>query len=310
MPALAARLSRYLRPSCAPYGKIGRGPVRYPTGPRPLRTAVLALTALLALSAILAHSQQSRPAKVAVIIPAVPPAPPWLQGAPADTVARPRRKRAAILSCALALLAACPLAAGCADQQPRPLAGGELAEAQTFPYYRLYWTGPYFRSYRLTAADGRKSYSTAVGDSVFYGDCLSGKSSAIGESGCVLPLQVTTSIYHTAPTASLGPHTNALLRGVPAAIYDEGHSIVLYSGRLAIDVFSDSLPDALRAVERLRPINAPGSAGAPLPSPVYCPVLSGPQPLPLQHAMQHLPHRACQRAAAAVRRDLALFGKP
>jgi hypothetical protein len=210
----------------------------------------------------------------------------------------------------LALLAACLLAMGCANQQPGPVAAGELAEAQTFPYYPLYWTGPSFGPYRLTAADGRKSYNTAVGDSVFYGDCLSGKSSAIGESGCVLPLQVMTSIYHTATTASLGPHRNALLRGVPAAIYDQGHSIVLYSGRIDINVFSDSLPDALRAVDRLRPINAPGSASAPLPPPVYCPILSGPQPPPLQQAMRHLPHRACQRAAAALRRNLALFGKP
>lgn len=240
----------------------------------------------------------------------MPTAPPWPPAAPADPVYRPRRQRAALLASALALLAACPLAAGCSTRQPGPIAAGELAEAQTFPYYPLYWTGPRFGAYRLTAAGGRKSYNTAIGDSVFYGNCLSGKSSAIGESGCVLPLQVMTSIYHLATTASLGPHTNALLRGVPAAVFDGGHSIVLYSGRLEINVFSDSLPDALRAVDRLRPVNAPGSARAPLPPPVYCPVLSGPQPLPLQRAMQHLPHRVCQRAAAALRRNLALFGKP
>lgn len=218
--------------------------------------------------------------------------------------------RAASPAALLATLAACLLATGCASRQPQPIAAGELAEAQTFPYYPLYWTGPRFGSYRLTAADGRKSYNTAVGDSVFYGDCVSGKSSSIGESGCVLPLQVTTSIYRMGTTASLGPHTNALLRGVPAAIYDQGHSIELYSGRLAIDVFSDSLPEALRAVSRLRPVNAPGSASGPLPPPVYCPVLSGPQPPRLQEAMHRLPHRACQRAAAALRRNLALFGKP
>lgn len=245
-----------------------------------------------------------------MIIPAVPTAPPWRSGARTVPVARPRPRPAASLACLSAILAACLLAAGCASQNPAPIAAGELAEAQTFPYYPLYWTGPHFGSYHLTAADGRKSYSTAVGDSVFYGDCLSGKSSAIGESGCVLPLQVTTSIYHMGTTASLGTHLNALLRGVPAAIYDQGHSIELYSGRLAIDVFSDSLPEALHAVSRLRPINAPGSASGLLPPPVYCPVLSGPQPPQLQQAMQRLPHRACQLAAAAQRRNLALFGKP
>ena len=34
-----------------------------------------------------------------------------------------------------------------------------------------------------------------MGDSVYYGDCVAGKSSALGESGCELPLQITTAIY-------------------------------------------------------------------------------------------------------------------
>jgi hypothetical protein len=202
------------------------------------------------------------------------------------------------------------LAGGCASKHPAPLTAGELAEAQTFPYYLVYWAGPHFGTYTLAAADGRKSYNGAIGDSVFYGDCVAGKSSALGESGCALPLQVTTVIYHMASTASLGPHRNALLRGVPAAIYDDGRSIQLYSGRLAINVFSDSLAEALRAVRGLRPLNAPGSAAGPLPPPVYCPVLSGPQPARLQDAMHRLPGHACQRAAAALRANIALFGKP
>ena len=97
---------------------------------------------------------------------------------------------------------------------------------------------------------------------------------------------------------------------MPATIYDGGRSIELYSGRLAIDVFSDSLAEALDAVRALRPVNAPGSATGPLPSPVYCPGLSGPQPVEVQDAMHDLPHRACQRAAAALAADRALFGKP
>jgi hypothetical protein len=217
------------------------------------------------------------------------------------------RPRAATV---LAALLACLLAGGCATTHPAPIATRELAEAQTFPYYPIYWTGSRFGAYPLAAADGRKSYNSAIGDSVYYGDCVAGKSSALGESGCELPLQITTVLYRMASTASLGPHRNALLRGVPAAIYDGGRSIQLYSGRLAINVFSDSLSDAVRAVRLLRPLNAAGSATGPLPSPVYCPVLSGPQPARVQAAMHRLPHRACQRAAAALRADIALFGKP
>jgi len=215
------------------------------------------------------------------------------------------------LAACLAALAACVAAAGCATTQPHPVAAGELAEAQTFPYFPVYWTGPRFGSYPLAAVDGRKNYASAGTDGVYYGNCVPGKSSALNGNGCVLPLQITTSYYRRQENVALGnPHRNALLRGVPAIVYDEGHSIELYSGRLAIDVYADDEADAMRAVALLRPINAPGSAARPLPPPVFCPTLSGSQPLSLQHAMWHLPGRACQQAALSERSDRALFGKP
>jgi hypothetical protein len=220
-----------------------------------------------------------------------------------------RHRRASFAFACLACVISCALGTGCATVHPAAITAGALAEAQTFPYFRVYWAGSRFGSYRLVAADGRKNYSTAVGDSVYYGDCVAGKSSALGESGCELPLQITTAIYAMSSNTSLGPHRDTLLRGVPAVIYDGGRSILLYSGRLTIHVSSDSLSEALAAVSRLRPLNAPGSAARPLPAPVYCPLLSGPQPQRLQRAMQHLPHRACQRAAAAVQAQIALFGK-
>jgi hypothetical protein len=229
------------------------------------------------------------------------------------TTSRPRvarRPRVALASLAcLAGALSCALAAGCATVHPAPITAGSLAEAQTFPYFRVYWAGSRFGSYRLVAADGRKNYSTAVGDSVYYGDCVAGKSSALGESGCELPLQITTAIYVMGSNMSLGAHRDTLLRGVPAVIYDSGRSILLYSGRLTIHVSSDTFAEALGAVRRLQPLNAPGSATRPLPKPVYCPLLSGPQPQRLQRAMRHLPHHACQRAAAAVQAQVALFGK-
>lgn len=215
-----------------------------------------------------------------------------------------------MLATCLAALAACLLAAGCATTRPRPVQAGELAEAQTFPYFPVYWTGPRFGAYPLAAVDGRKSYLADGTDGVYYGNCLPGKSSALNGNGCVLPLQVVTGFYQRHDNIALGnPHRNALLRGVPAIVYDEGRSIELYSGRLAIDVYADDSADAQRAVALLRPINAPGSAAAALPSPVFCPTLNGPQPLTLQHAMWRLPGRACQQAAFNERTDRALFGK-
>jgi len=282
--------------------------VRYPTGPRPHPQAYLR-----ACPADVHLLKQLIPSKVAVrndrsiIRPRGPAARQWRR------VWRGRQALAARLAglvACLAGLAVCVLAAGCATTQPAPVRVHELAEAQTFPYFPVYWVGPRFGAHPLAAVDGRKSYDSAGTDAVYYGNCLPGKSSALNGNGCVLPLQVTTSLYQRHDDVALGnPHRNALLRGVPAIVYDEGHSIELYSGRLAIDVYADDSADAARAAALLRPINAPGSATAQLPPPVFCPTLNGPQPVSLQHVMWHLPGAACQRAAENERIDRALFGK-
>lgn len=227
-------------------------------------------------------------------------------------------KLARIFVPAAILLAAALLAGGCANSQPVPLTVRELAEAQTFPFYRVYWVGPRFGSYRLVAADGRQNYTSTVGDNVYYGNCLPGKTTALGGGGCELPLRVTTLIYTRHANASLGAQRNTILRGVPAVIYNGGDTIELYSGRVAIEVFSDDLSEALRAIRELRPLNAPGSAAGrfgdaggigALPPPVYCPGLSGPRPAAVRAALLDLPGHACQKVAATLKVDRALFGK-
>ena len=121
-----------------------------------------------------------------------------------------------------------------------------------------------------------------------------------GGGSCLLPLQVTTVIYVLHSNAALGPQSNMLVRGVPATVYDEGRSIEIYTGRVAIDVFSDTFAHALQASDELLPLNAPGSASGKLPAPVYCPGLSGPVDRGLARVMADLPGHACQQAAAAV----------
>lgn len=209
----------------------------------------------------------------------------------------PQRSRRAL---ALTLLAATLLAPGCGTVHPPQLHPAALAEAQTFPYYKLYWVGPSFIGRPLAAVDGMKGYSTAIGDSVYYGDCVNGKGLLGGGGSCLLPLQVTTVIYRLHSNSALGPQRNALIRGIPATVYDEERSIELYSGRLAIDVFSDTGAHALLAANALRPLNAPGSAGGALPPPVFCPGLSEPIPPQLSRAMNSLPGHPCQKAQAAL----------
>jgi hypothetical protein len=215
---------------------------------------------------------------------------------PAATNGLHRAGRAGL---ALAALCAAVAASGCATGHPGPIATQALTEAETFPYYKVYWVGPTFRHQPLAAADGQKSYVSSVGDSVYYGDCVQGKG-IFGGGSCQLPLQVTTVIYRLHSNASLGPQRNLIVRGVPATVYDEGHSIEIYSGRVAIDIFSDTFSHALRAASELLPLNAPGSASGNLPPPVYCPGLSGAVEAKLQKVMESLPRQACQQAAAAV----------
>jgi hypothetical protein len=214
------------------------------------------------------------------------------------TATHTRRRRART---ALALAAACTLALlpGCGTGHPRAIAAGELAEAQTFPYFRVYWAGPSFQGHPLAAVDGLRGYIDRVGDSVYYGDCVQSKG-IFGGGSCLLPLQVTTVIYRLHSNTSLGPQRNIVVRGVPATVYDEGRSIEIYSGRLAIDVFSYDYAHARAATRELLPVNAPGSSSGDLPPPVYCPGLSGPRDRALQRIMAALPGHACQRASAAL----------
>jgi hypothetical protein len=208
----------------------------------------------------------------------------------------PRAARAAGL--ALVLSAAVALASGCGTSNPRPVKASTLAEAQTFPYFPVYWVGQSFEGEPLDAVDGRKTYISTVGQSVYYGDC-SHEKGVFGGGSCLLPLQVTTSIWHLHTNASLGAQYNLLIRGVPATSYDEGRSIELYTGQLAIDVFSDTPERALRAALRLAPINAPGSAAGPLPEPVFCPELVGPIESRVEAVLDHLPRHICQLARKA-----------
>jgi hypothetical protein len=217
-----------------------------------------------------------------------------------------RHRRATRRATALGVLLAALLLGGCATGHPGPIARVELAKAQTFPYYRIYWVGPRFDGRPLAAADGLTGYISTVGDSVYYGDCVHGKG-IFGGGTCQLPLQVTTVIYHMHNNSALGPQRNILVRGVPATVYDGGRSIELYTGRVTIDVFSDTLFHALQAAGELMPLNAPGSARGNLPLPVYCPELAGEVEPKLQGVLEHLPRRACQRlnAAKALKKSLS-----
>jgi hypothetical protein len=214
---------------------------------------------------------------------------------------RPSRSRRlpALAAASCLAFAGAGLLGGCGAGHPKPIAATTLAEAQTFPYFRVYWVGRSFLGNALAAADGQKGYLSSVGDSVYYGDCVKGKG-IFGGGSCILPLQVTTVVYRLHSNATLGRQRNIVVRGVPATVYDEGRSIELYTGRVAIDLFSNTFAHAYAAALQLRPLNAPGSDATDLPPPIFCPGLDGAQSAQVKRTMQGLPGQACQRASAAV----------
>jgi hypothetical protein len=223
---------------------------------------------------------------------------------PAATNARRRIGRALSIGAAIG---AALVAGGCGTSQPRPILSSEPAEAQTFPYYRIYWVGRSFDGQPLAAADALRGYIDTVGDSVYYGDCVQSKG-IFGGGSCQLPLQVTTVIYALHSNEALGPQSNLLVRGVPATAYDEGRAIEIYTGRVAIDIFSDTFAHVLQAGNEIYPLNAPGSPAGALPLPVYCPGLSGAVSASIARVMANLPHHACQQAAAEEAYTKAVTG--
>src|ERR1700739_4864332 len=155
---------------------------------------------------------------------------------PTLRIATPRGRHAllGVLAIALALLLA-----GCGDAQPSRISAAELAGAQKVPYYNVHRVGPSFQGKPLTAADGVDAYKPSTGDSVYYGDCVSGNG-ILGSKGCLMPLKVSTVVYSLHSNVDLATQRNAIVRGVPASIFDEGRAIELFTGRLTIEIESNT----------------------------------------------------------------------
>ncbi len=226
------------------------------------------------------------------------------RGSPAGAFGLRAFRRSALLASAALAVLLCVSA--CGDTSPPPISRGELAAARTFPYYTVYWVGMSFAHHPLTAADEVSSYNPNVGESLYYGNCLK---RGILSSGCLLPLKVTTLVYAPQSNVMLGGQRNLLLRGVPAAAYQQGRAINLYSGQLLIEVHAASEQDALAAVRMLRPFNRAGSAKGPLPPPLYCPMLYGDEPPAVRSTLATLPGKPCAREEAALAQQEAIEGR-
>jgi len=171
-------------------------------------------------------------------------------------------------------------ASGCATHPPPPISDHALNATRRFGDFAVYWAGRRFEGIAVTAADRADDYDHRLGMRVYYGDCI-GHRSPLASGGCTLPLEVNSVLYKPHSNRGLGPQRPLTLRGVPAVAYDQGRSIELYTGHLAVDVFADSPGRALRAAQALVPLNIPGATTpGSLPPPLFDPGEPGPPTSP------------------------------
>ncbi|HWD10841.1 MAG TPA: hypothetical protein VG366_03290 [Solirubrobacteraceae bacterium] len=156
------------------------------------------------------------------------------------------------------LAALCALAlAACADTvQERPIPHNIL-EALILAPHTVYWLGGTFEGMALTEAtrDPSGAYS------VEYGACLEG-----GQGTCVPPLRVISSPDDSFLPGGAARMHAASIRSLRALVAQRGHTIILATGAIVVDIYADRAPLAAAAARAMVPINEPGTPRAPLPA--------------------------------------------
>jgi hypothetical protein len=141
-----------------------------------------------------------------------------------------------------------------------------LTQARSFAAYPLYDAGPTAAALPLVAVlrrnDGPTDYVSFV-----YGDCR-----PAGGAGCAPPVEVQVwaackrnlSLYG-------GPGTptpeRVVVRGAPAAFFEDGRRLEIQTGRSTVVVFARSRDEALAVAGSLRAVNGDVRAGERFPGP-------------------------------------------
>jgi hypothetical protein len=155
------------------------------------------------------------------------------------------------------------------------------AAAQAFSQFRLYSVGDSFEGLPLKVINRRldppisESHEPLVVRANFvnfiYGDCK-----AESDAGCVPPLEVqiwpacerNLSVYSLTPDGDPLPHENTTVRGAPAAFFEDGTRLEIYSGKETVVLFGVGRSQLRRAADALAAVNHAGPAkGDPLPPP-------------------------------------------
>lgn len=154
------------------------------------------------------------------------------------------------------------------EQQSGPVGRFTLDDARAFDDYALFFAGDRVESQPLAAVLRRSDTAEFV--SFVYGDCV-----PADDLGCAPPIEIQIWPACRRHLALYGPSglgstlERTTVRGVPAAVLDDGTRLELQTGRSTIVVFAASRVRAARIAGALRPLDGTEAAPPrPLPSPV------------------------------------------
>jgi hypothetical protein len=159
----------------------------------------------------------------------------------------------------------------------RPVNSDEIAALAAFDEFPLYFLGDSFQGLPLVeiqrvVGTPRPNRPVTSNYMLFvYGTCEVAPGS---DTGCPVPLTVhvwpacerNPSVYEIGPGEPY-PREQTSLRGVPAALFDEGTRLELYTGTVTIVLTSLDAGLLSKTAEALVPANAIASAQKSLPSP-------------------------------------------
>jgi hypothetical protein len=142
-----------------------------------------------------------------------------------------------------------------------------MEQARRFDEFPLYSAGERVEGLPLLAVLRREDTASYV--SFVYGDCV-----AEDESGCAPPLEIQVwpacqrnlALYDSISAGGAVPERIAM-RGVPAALFDDGTRLELQTGSSTVVIFAGSRARLLRIAAALRAVDGSVAPGGPLPQP-------------------------------------------
>lgn len=156
-----------------------------------------------------------------------------------------------------------------------PRGNSSLVEARAFTEYPLYNAGDEVAGQPLTyvleqpAANRAPADTGSVTVSFMYGDCI-----AAEDEGCAPPIEIQNwpacvrnlSLYEN--QGEFGPTPReTIVRGAPAALFEDGKRIEVQTGTTTVVVFGRSESEMVAAADALRGVNNGVSEADPLPAP-------------------------------------------